>query len=859
MTHGNTSYYEWGPPDVCPPALILPILDERSWNLTFRAIIYLLALFYFFLGVAIVTDVFMSSIEVITSTTRKVYLAKTKSKKNQVVSTISGSENGKSDLSGNGSYNSVGGVVAGLREDEPEVVEVRVWNDTVANLTLMALGTSAPEILLSVVEIVGHNFESGALGPGTIVGSAAYNLLIITSVCMLALEVGDTRRIARFKVFIVTGLFSFFAYIWLLVILRFVTPNVVDLWEASVTFALFPILVFFAYAADRGWCGLSALRPRNKQQLELGPLQGEQSQKMLLERNFFKEGKLDKGNLVEFVREVKKFPGVSDEEAAVLAAAKLVNSQPHSAVWYRIGAVRQLTGSRRIEPVLNTRLKEVYSALNEHKETKAEPPQVPDTDKNAVVEFHAATVAVKEKIGKFAVTIWRHGNLEPQIRVRVKTIDGTARRGEDYVPINEIITFEPQQREKQVIVEIVNDNKWEPNEEFFLRLSLVHGENQNAVLGHLSIMEITILDDDNPGIIAFEKRGMLVKESAGFVRVPIIRYKGSDGEVSFKYKTIDRSALSGRDYVGGSGTITFKNMETRLLLEIPIINDFDPEKDEHFEVELFDPTNGARIGNINRMAVTIANDDDFNTVMDRLMVMTNTNIDALRVHTKTWGEQIKTAMSVNGGDLENATCCDYVLHYFSFFWKVLFALLPPPQIFRGWLCFFTSLAAIGFMTAIIGDIATIFGCLVGLNDTITAITLVAMGTSLPDTFASRSAVRGCKDADSCVGNITGSNSVNVFLGLGLPWFMAAVYHFSKDSVFRVEAGPLGFSVLMYSIAAIVAVCLLVLRRNLAVFGKAEIGGPSSTRYLSVFILVLLWVLYITLSCLHTYGIITFDF
>ncbi|KAG8254719.1 hypothetical protein J6590_005278 [Homalodisca vitripennis] len=81
----------------------------------------------------------------------------------------------------------------------------------------------------------------------------------------------------------------------------------------------------------------------------------------------------------------------------------------------------------------------------------------------------------------------------------------------------------------------------------------------------------------------------------------------------------------------------------------------------------------------------------------------------------------------------------------------------------------------------------------------------------------------------------------------------------QDSVFRVEAGPLGFSVLMYSIAAIVAVCLLVLRRNLAVFGKAEIGGPSSTRYLSVFILVLLWVLYITLSCLHTYGIITFDF
>lgn len=87
-----------------------------------------------------------------------------------------------------------------MKEDEPEVIEVRVWNDTVANLTLMALGTSAPEILLSVIEIVGHGFESGKLGPATIVGSAAFNLLIITSVCMLALPLGDIRRIQRFKV-----------------------------------------------------------------------------------------------------------------------------------------------------------------------------------------------------------------------------------------------------------------------------------------------------------------------------------------------------------------------------------------------------------------------------------------------------------------------------------------------------------------------------------------------------------------------------------------------------------------------------------------------------------------------------------
>lgn len=87
-----------------------------------------------------------------------------------------------------------------LKEDEPEIIEVRVWNDTVANLILMAFGTASPEILLSIVETVAHNFESGKLGPATIVGSAAFNLLIITSVCMLALPDEEVKRVHRLRV-----------------------------------------------------------------------------------------------------------------------------------------------------------------------------------------------------------------------------------------------------------------------------------------------------------------------------------------------------------------------------------------------------------------------------------------------------------------------------------------------------------------------------------------------------------------------------------------------------------------------------------------------------------------------------------
>jgi solute carrier family 8 (sodium/calcium exchanger) len=166
----------------------------------------------------------------------------------------------------------------------------------------------------------------------------------------------------------------------------------------------------------------------------------------------------------------------------------------------------------------------------------------------------------------------------------------------------------------------------------------------------------------------------------------------------------------------------------------------------------------------------------FNSILQRMMVMTSHNLKSMEVAHETWKTQMEYALTVNGGDAENATSFDYFMHFMTFGWKVLFALIPPPGLLGGWLCFFCSLIMIGLLTAVVGDLAGIFGCLIGLKDTVTAITFVALGTSLPDLFASKAAAAQEKYADNAIGNVTGSNSVNVFLGLGLPWLMAAIYH-----------------------------------------------------------------------------------
>lgn len=100
--------------------IVTPLFEAMFQIHWIQSIAYLFLLLYLFLGIAIIADIFMCAIEKITSKTKVVSLR------------------------------------SGPTDQDVEQVEVKVWNDTVANLTLMALGSSAPEILLSIIEIVGN-------------------------------------------------------------------------------------------------------------------------------------------------------------------------------------------------------------------------------------------------------------------------------------------------------------------------------------------------------------------------------------------------------------------------------------------------------------------------------------------------------------------------------------------------------------------------------------------------------------------------------------------------------------------------------------------------------------------------------
>jgi len=189
---------------------------------------------------------------------------------------------------------------------------------------------------------------------------------------------------------------------------------------------------------------------------------------------------------------------------------------------------------------------------------------------------------------------------------------------------------------------------------------------------------------------------------------------------------------------------------------------------------------------------------------------------------------------------------DAIMHFLLITWKLFFSLIPPVKYGGGWPAFFIALGMVGGITAIVGDAAELLGCCLGIPPAITAITLVALGTSVPDTFASVTAAQNSEYADSAVGNVTGSNSVNIFLGLGLPWVICAQYGLSIDKPYTIPAEKLGFTIIVFVFCSVIVFVILTGRR---VIVGGELGGPMKSKVITGGICFLLWGIYLILSIL----------
>lgn len=801
---------------------------EQDWPQGVRVVLYLLGLFWCFIGVAIIADVFMAAIEKVTS------------KKIQIK------------------------VKDPADPQKEKKVTYEVWNPTVANLTLMALGSSAPEIMLNVIDIFAKEFYLEGLGPSTIVGSAAFNLLMIMAVCVIAIPDNDARTIKEMPVYICTASFSVFAYIWLLIILMGITPNVVDPWEGIVTFLFFPVLCFLAWLADKGYFG------------------GEKMKKTTALADMTADELKDAMDKVR----MKHGPDLTDNQVERIMHAEEV--KPTSRAVYRVGATRSMFGGKRVKAV---NIRKSISMLPFLSSSKVAPAPDVSEARRSTFEFQLQQVAVMENAGFVHVKVIRTGDLSFPARVKYKTKEGKATVGKDFHAAEGTLTFGIREAEKIIPVGIIDDQVTEEDQEFYIVLYDPASDGIAAGrvgLGDKSLITVVIIDNDPAGDFSFEHENMEVAQEAEdyILKVKVLRKQGLNGVVSVLYNTEEDSAKAGRDFVHKSGYLMFDEGEDEKEIELTIMAERLHESKDSFRLFLTEPSGGATLNKFTDggadkciLTITIKGGVEENTEkLKRFQSNLAVSWDKAKIGHANWAQQFKEALLVNGGEAEDddeegdakPTMRDWAMHLIALPWKLLFALVPPTDYCGGWLCFFCALAMIGVVTIVIGDMASLLGCVMCIPDDITAITFVALGTSLPDLFASKTAAIWDPTADASIGNVTGSNSVNVFLGLGLPWMIAAIYWTLADEEpkwysrygmlegldslgaagpgrkqgFVVQAGSLGFSVTVFSICAVVCIGLLQVRR---MFFGGELGGHKVMKWISSFILLQLWVIYIVLS------------
>jgi len=879
----------------CDDGLIVPLwpgTDNMSLGDRFgRGLLYSVLMVYLFIGVAIASDKFMESIEMITAQEKEVS-------------------------------------VKDRRTGKTQVIIVKVWNETVANLTLMALGSSAPEIMLSVIEIWAKNFKAGDLGPGTIVGSAAFNLFMIIGFCQYVIPDDEVRKIKHLRVFFVTATWSVFAYIWLYIILGPISYGRVEVWEGVLTFLFFPATVYTAFVADRRMLFYKYFDKKYRAkkgvivQSEKGDIENRATEKF---REFEDLDEIDPV-LAEFERSRREYinamkrirlenPNISLIDLEIKAREEVMSKGPKSRAYYRAQATRKLAGKEDAKKAMGKALAAEAEAEKAAAEAEAAAAETEKKDDGVTrIMFDPPHYTVMESVGTFEVTVIREGqDLNTTLQVDYKTEDGTASSDGDYIEAVGTLTFGPGETQKMVTLEVLDDDVFEDDEHFYIRISNLRrkdGMPINSIevtgddgkksmqpsiqLGTPHMATIMILDDDHGGIFGFEDSEAEIVESVGVFELKVQRISGARGKVAIPFSTEDGSAKSGSHYESVEGELLFENEETEKIIELPITDEESYEKSLIMYVNIGEPRQIAEgkegegvdysvldakdpetlteeekvallgrpcLGTNTKIQIRIKESKEFKNSVDKMMQKANASV---MVGSSSWLDQFSEAFTVQADDDEEGeegeegeekmpSCGDYIMHFLTLPWKLIFALIPPTAIYDGYPTFVISIGFIGLCTAVIGDVAGHLGCFIYLKDSVNAIAFVALGTSVPDTFASKTAAIEDETADASVGNVTGSNAVNVFLGIGIAWTMAAVYSNYHGHDFMVPVGSLGFSVTVFCIEALLAIIILLLRRSPAVGG--ELGGPKSVKTVTSGLFVFFWVFYVLISALEAYKVI----
>ncbi|MCP4699397.1 MAG: hypothetical protein GY862_21505, partial [Gammaproteobacteria bacterium] len=240
---------------------------------------------------------------------------------------------------------------------------------------------------------------------------------------------------------------------------------------------------------------------------------------------------------------------------------------------------------------------------------------IQDDDPPPTISFSQSAYQLNENDGVASITL-RRDSAHGTATLDYSTRDQTARAGSHYMAVQGSVFFGESETEKTIHIKIY---KVTGDKNFVLQLA----RSDNAVL---EANEVEIIIKDNPpppprdpvrpGVLAFSASILNIAESQKNIRIPIMRTLGADGSVSVEYRILSSgsTATEGEDFqLNDPQRIAFQAGQSMAEVNVTILDDQRFEAEETLALELVTPEGGAKLGNLSRMTLTIA-DDDTNTI-----------------------------------------------------------------------------------------------------------------------------------------------------------------------------------------------------------------------------------------------------
>ncbi|KAL3673999.1 hypothetical protein V7S43_001684 [Phytophthora oleae] len=243
------------------------------------------------------------------------------------------------------------------------------------------------------------------------------------------------------------------------------------------------------------------------------------------------------------------------------------------------------------------------------------------TQPDAAGEFNFAqiSVSVLENATQVALVVQRTSGLSGRITLTYsaeKTGAQPATIGSDYAVVSGsstttgTIVFESLQSECSIVIFIINDTDYDPDETFAVRITALTSTSVGTpVIGSKNVAVVTIVDDGDAGYISFEKPAYSFAEDARTGTVVIIREYGKSTSITLTFEFWGGTAIPDVDYRKTTTPVVMDNGVTKATLTFSIINDKIFEyPDEYFFIRM--SVTGGAILRQSLVRVTILDDGD---------------------------------------------------------------------------------------------------------------------------------------------------------------------------------------------------------------------------------------------------------